>query len=131
MLDAKSLGEIHKLFESSVSDYWLTHYHFKKESAKRKKSFGRELINSIIINAICPMLFAYSRRKSESTYQDMAIRLLEESKAENNSIVRQFTNIGITPNSAAQSQALLQLKRKYCESKKCLNCKIGNQLLKG
>ena len=77
------------------------------------------------------MLFAYSRRKSESTYQDMAIRLLEESKAENNSIVRQFTNIGITPNSAAQSQALLQLKRKYCESKKCLNCKIGNQLLKG
>ena len=77
------------------------------------------------------MLFAYSRRKSESTYQDMAIRLLEECKAENNSIVRQFTNIGITPNSAAQSQALLQLKRKYCESKKCLNCNIGNQLLKG
>jgi hypothetical protein len=68
VLDAKSLGEMHKLFESSVSDYWLTHYHFKKESAKRKKSFGRELINSIIINAICPMLFAYSRRKSESTY---------------------------------------------------------------
>lgn len=131
VLDAKSLGEMHKLFESSVSDYWLTHYHFKKESAKRKKSFGRELINSIIINAICPMLFAYSRRKSESTYQDMAIRLLEECKAENNSIVRQFTNIGITPNSAAQSQALLQLKRKYCESKKCLNCNIGNQLLKG
>jgi hypothetical protein len=77
------------------------------------------------------MLFAYSRRKLESIYQDMAIRFLEECKAENNSIVREFTSIRIKANSAAQSQALLQLKRKYCESKKCLNCNIGNQLLKG
>ena len=44
----------------------------------------------------------------------MEIRLLEEYKSKNNSIVRQFTNIFIAPNSAAHFQALLQLKRKYC-----------------
>ncbi len=131
VLEAQTLDEIRRLFKSSVSEYWLTHYHFNKESVRRKKTFGKEVINSIVINAICPMLFAYSKRKSALTFQDLAIQYLEECKAENNYVIRQYSSISISPKSAAQSQALLQLKRKYCESKKCLNCNIGNQLLKG
>jgi hypothetical protein len=32
--------------------------------------------------------------------------------------------------SAFESQALLQLKNKYCEQKKCLNCQIGVKLVR-
>lgn len=129
VLETKSVQEIQKLFKSEVNGYWLSHYCFNKESVKRTKSFGKDLINSIIINAICPMLFAYSKRKLLPNFQDLAIQLLEECKSENNSIIKQYSKIGITSKSAAQSQALLQLRAKYCETKKCLNCNIGNQLL--
>ena len=75
------------------------------------------------------MLFAYSKRKLLPNFQDLAIQLLEECKSENNSIIKQYSKIGITSKSATQSQALLQLRAKNCEAKKCLNCNIGNQLL--
>jgi len=48
------------------------------------------------------------------TNKNIKISIFEEYKSKNNSIVRQFTNIFIAPNSAAHFQALLQLKRKYC-----------------
>ena len=130
VLEAKSIKEIHQLFKCTVSHYWLTHYQLNKVSTTRSKSFGTELINSIIINAICPMLFSYSKRKTAINFQDLAIHFLESCKSENNSIIRQYSKIGISAQTAAQSQALLQLRRKYCEAKNCLNCNIGNQLLK-
>lgn len=61
VLETKSIQDLNKLFKSEVNGYWLSHYRFNKESVKRTKSFGIDLINSIIINAICPMLFAYSK----------------------------------------------------------------------
>lgn len=76
------------------------------------------------------MLFAYSKRKSAINFQDLAIHFLESCKSENNSVIRQYSKIGISAQTAAKSQALLQLRRKYCEAKNCLNCNIGNQLLK-
>lgn len=130
VLEAKSIKEIHQLFKCTVSHYWLTHYQLNKVSTTRTNSFGTELINSIIINAICPMLFAYSKRKSAINFQDLAIHFLESCKSENNSVIRQYSKIGISAQTAAKSQALLQLRRKYREAKNCLNCNIGNQLLK-
>lgn len=130
VLEAKSINQLKKIFESSVDGYWLTHYHFKKESNSRKKSIGKSLIDSIIINTICPLLFVYSQQKSLPLFQERAVFFLEQIEAENNSIIKKFSEIGISVNNAAQSQALIQLKGNYCESKKCLNCNIGNVLIK-
>jgi hypothetical protein len=33
-------------------------------------------------------------------------------------------------NTAFESQALLELKNNYCDYKKCLQCGIGNKILK-
>ena len=57
------------------------------------------------------------------------MRFLEEIQAEKNNVVEGFRNIGLDVCNAAHSQALLQLKRNYCEAKKCLNCNIGNDLI--
>ena len=59
VLEAKDIKEIEKLFEVQISDYWLTHYVFDKESKKRKKSLGKATIQLIIINTIKRL--AYSR----------------------------------------------------------------------
>ena len=84
---------------------------------------------SIIINIICPLLFVYSKRKGQPTYQERAIRFLEEISAEKNTITKKFEEIGVKANNAMQSQGLIQLKTKYCDAKKGLNCNIGSKLL--
>lgn len=58
-------------------------------------------------------------------FQQKALNILGELSAENNVIMRKFKQRCITPDSAVQSQALLQLKESYCDVKKCLNCSVG------
>ena len=41
-----------------------------------------------------------------------------------------MSSIGILAENAFQSQSLLQLKKEYCDAKKCLQCAIGTFLLK-
>ena len=55
--------------------------------------------------------------------------VLESLRPENNAIVQQFTFAGIACRDALTSQALIELRRQYCEARKCLYCKIGHRLL--
>ena len=55
---------------------------------------------------------------------------LEELKAENNYITRMWEQCGMKTSNAADSQALIQLKKEYCDKKKCLYCRIGYEYLK-
>ena len=50
-------------------------------------------------------------------------------KPENNSIIQSFKQIGAQIKDAVDSQAYLELKKHYCDSKKCLNCRIGNKII--
>ena len=68
-------------------------------------------------------------RKAELFFQ--GIRLLEELPAENNYILRQWKECGLEVSSAADSQALIQLKRQYCDRTDCLRCRFGYEYLKG
>ena len=102
---------------------------FQKKVSTKEKKLGQQIIDSIIINSICPLLVIYSKRKNLLEYQDKAIRFLEDTAAEYNSITKRFSEFGLEISSAFHSQALIQLKSKYCYIKNCLNCNIGNVLL--
>jgi hypothetical protein len=56
---------------------------------------------------------------------------LEELPAENNYILRQWQDCGLQVGTAADSQALIQLKRQYCDRIDCLRCRFGYEYLKG
>jgi len=58
------------------------------------------------------------------------MRWLEELPTERNNIIQKFQDIGINAWHAAHSQGLLHIKRKYCDSKQCLRCGIGLELLR-
>ncbi len=45
-------------------------------------------------------------------------------------ITKGFENLDFSNKSAFDSQALIQLKNEYCNKKFCLQCAIGNALLK-
>jgi len=131
MLAAADVVELENMFELKLSNYWLTHYVFDKESKRSPKQLGKSTIHLFIINTIAPFLFLYGKHRSEAHFQDRALALLEAVPAEKNRIIRQWQALGLAPNSAYQTQALLQLKNQYCDQKRCLDCAIGNAILKG
>lgn len=116
-------------FHISPSDYWQTHYYLGKSSAKKQKYIGERSLDNILINTVAPILFAYGIKNNLEEYTDKAIKLLSCVNAEQNSITRLFKSAGIATQSAYQSQALIQLKREYCEKRKCLFCRIGYRFL--
>jgi hypothetical protein len=93
------------------------------------KGLGMMSRQSIVINAYIPLLYAYGVLRAEPQMREKAIRWLSETPSENNRIIRGWRDIGMTPRSAADTQALLELRKNYCLEKKCLDCSIGRHLL--
>jgi hypothetical protein len=118
------------LFISETPEYWLTHYHFEKTSSKKPKNLGMSALQLLVINSVVPLFFAYGKKKNLENYTEKAIRLLESIPAERNSIITLFARSGIKIQNAGDTQALIQLKREYCEQKKCMYCRIGYKLLR-
>jgi hypothetical protein len=123
------VDELKKLLSVTASSYWDVHYTFGKTSAKRIKKLGDAAINTLLINTIIPFLFVYGKVKDIQAYKDRAINFLEHIKAEQNHIITRWKELGLVPENALQSQALLQLKNVYCNQKRCLDCQIGNQII--
>ena len=130
VLSAETIKEIEQLFKINVSDYWLVHYNFLEKSIERNKSLGKTFVHTLIINVIVPMLFIYGKLQGKEAYCEKSIRLLEELPAEKNSIISTWKEIGIKTDNAADTQGLLQLKKKYCDAKNCLECSIGYAVLR-
>lgn len=130
ILETESLKQLHEQLNSSVSDYWKKHYIMEKPSRLRNKTLGKSAVDNLIINTIVPFLFVYGKFKKQEKYVDRALLFLEKTAPEKNQIIQQFNALGITSNNAFRTQALIQLKNKHCSTKGCLNCAIGNNLLK-
>ncbi len=124
------LVDVKKLLSVTANDYWHYHYSFDEPTAFREKNLGSQMINSIIINTIAPILFAYGFHHNENIYKERALQWLEQSTSEKNNITKGFTQLGIEIKNAFDTQALIRLKNEYCDQKRCLECAVGNKLLK-
>lgn len=128
--EANSANEIKKWFDITANDYWHYHYRFDDSSSFRKKKLGASMADNVMINTIVPMLFAYGSYHNQEKYKQKALRWLEETSAENNTISKGFQKLRIENKNAFDSQALLELKNEYCDKKRCLDCSVGNAILK-
>jgi len=128
--EASSAGEIKKIFEVTANDYWHYHYRFKESSVFKQKKVGSSMSENIIINTVAPVLFSYGSYYKDASYKEKAIRYLEELPAENNLLTNGFKELGIENKTAMDSQALIELKNEYCNKKRCLECSIGNAILR-
>lgn len=119
------------LYHCGVSEYWKNHYTFGNPSKSTEKVIGKETINTLIINTIIPFMFIYGGQKNDAALCEKAVRLLELLPSEINRLTRTWTEHGIHPRNAAESQALIQLSTGYCEIKRCIECQIGHLVLRG
>ncbi len=130
IIEAETFEDLNKLMNVDVSEYWKTHFMLDKESVLKTKHFGNDGINNIIINTVVPFLFVYGKQKDNEKFVERALKFLEQTKGENNSIINKWKSLGLSVETAYSTQALLQLKNEYCDNKKCLSCSVGNYLLK-
>ena len=130
LLDCETIDELRQLLQTHVTPYWETHYTFGSESVKAPKSLSAASQNLLLINTAIPMLFAVGRHRQKEAYCDRAFDFLEQLRAEQNHIVRMWRECGLDVQTAGDSQALIQLKREYCDRKDCLRCRFGYEYLK-
>jgi hypothetical protein len=130
LLEATALKDVYELFDVTANDYW--NYHFKPgvPADFLEKHIGKQTVDILIINAIAPLLFAYGKGHGEERQVDKAMNWLQQIAAEKNHITQVFKLAGVAPKSAAQSQAMLHLKEEYCNALRCLECAVGNAILK-
>ncbi|MDX9942492.1 MAG: DUF2851 family protein [Bacteroidales bacterium] len=131
LLETRKPDDIQRQLRVKASPYWDEHYVFDRKTAPREKPLGKDAINNIIINSLAPVLFIYGRQNMRQVLCDKAIDLLQTTPAENNEIIRKWNSIGVRAQHAADSQALIECKKYYCNPKHCLHCPIGHLILKG
>lgn len=129
IIEATDEKALRALFEVNLTGYWATHLNFDKPLTQPLPALSNRSIDIVLINTVAPLLYARGELTDDYGMTEKAVALLESLKPENNSIVANFTYAGIPCDDALTSQALIELKRNYCESRKCIYCKIGHWLL--
>lgn len=125
-----SLSVAKQMFTVTANDFWHYHYNFTESAVYKPKNLGDQMIDNIIINTVVPLLFAYGRLHKEDEYSERALQWLREIASEKNTITFGFSQLSISNKNAFDSQALKELKTNYCDQRRCLDCAVGNALLK-
>ncbi|MFT4575590.1 MAG: hypothetical protein ACI9SI_000500 [Polaribacter sp.] len=129
LMNFTKLEEFYALFNVSLNEFWQTHYTFKKTAHKKVKKVTKSFVDLLLINTIIPLKFKYLKSLNTNIDEEF-LSFLKNIKAEKNAIVSKFSELKIKADNAYDSQALLELKNNYCAKKRCLQCAIGNSLLR-
>jgi len=124
-----AVTELRLLFKITASEYWDTHFNFGVSSKKYPKKLSPAFIELLCINTVIPLLYCYGMY-SGSDVSEKVMSMATLLSAEKNTLTAKFEKIGHSAGSALESQGLLQLHKKYCLQSKCLQCEIGNTVLK-
>ncbi len=127
---AENVQELYPLFDVTANDFWHYHYTFNEITSFKKKKLGRQMAVNIILNTVIPMLYAYGWYNNDEEFKDKALHWAGNLPAEKNHITTRFEALQVENKTAFDSQALIQLKNKYCNEKRCLHCVVGNKILK-
>lgn len=126
-----NLSEIEKLFNWRLDGYWLKHIAFDYEGGSGGAVLGKGSVNLLAINFAAPMIYSMAKAQGEYERGEEALNIWETLPEESNRYITNWKSKGMECRSAARSQALLQLRKEYCDRSRCLDCRIGNWLLRG
>ena len=128
VLEAKTLHDFYELFNVSATSYWDTHYVFDKENKKMAKRVSKSFVDLLLLNTVVPFLYVYHKQK-RSDFSDELFAIIRGLKSEKNIIISNFKKLGFEIEDALDSQAMLELKKSYCNKGQCLNCLIGRSIV--
>lgn len=130
-LECSSWKDAAQLLDVTAPAFWNYHYQLEDPSPGQAKNLGEETIRNLIINAVVPMLYAYGQQKQLPGFRQLATKWWAAMPAETNQLVQEWQRLGMAVSSAGEGQACIELTGQYCRRKKCLQCRIGQQIVHG
>lgn len=128
--DARTIDDMRGLFNVELTGFWTNNYTFAgKGGGCTPRALSRASIDTLIINVAIPLLHARATSRGDLDGMSRCAELLEQLGSEENSIMRLFAEAGVESTDAFTSQALIELRREYCEKKKCIYCRFGHRML--
>lgn len=127
---AENPDALREIFDIELSQYWQTHSDFDREMLMEGKALGFGSIDLLLINLAAPILYAHAVYHGEPEKGDAALEIWRGLPGERNTFIRQWKQYGIDCNDAMRSQALLQLRKEYCDVNRCLECRLGHWMLR-
>ncbi|MCS7018106.1 MAG: DUF2851 family protein [Cytophagales bacterium] len=113
------------------SDYWQHHYLPEKPSERRLGGLGRESALTLLINTVFPLLAAYAQREGGEDCMERAVQLMAQLPPEDNAVTRRWQPLPLRLQTAADTQAAIELYNEFCCPRRCLQCGIGTYLVRG
>lgn len=129
VVEANDISQLVELFEVTASEYWNDHFVFGKKSRTSIKNTGNQAVCIFLINAVIPVIFVYGKSRDDNSICERALSFMEGLPSEENIILEEWKEAGITAESSFYSQALIQLRNEYCKKRRCLDCRIGGRLV--
>lgn len=129
--EVTDIGSFKQLFSFQISSYWQYHYHFGKQTAKRQsRELSSTILDLLAINFLVPLWYAYGQFVDQLEWQEKCFDLLQQIAPEKNGIIQKFTTHQWIAENAFDTQGMIGLHNNYCLKKRCLDCKIGQNLLR-
>lgn len=126
----RDMDRLNDLFDWQVSEYWLRNNNFGVPGSRLAQSLSGAHRRLLLINFAAPMLYAYGSSHGYPDLAEYGLELWLRLAPENNTYIRQWVHAGLPCRNAAESQALIQLRREYCDRNRCLECRFGYALLR-
>lgn len=129
--ECDTLDELKRVLQTPLTGYWSNRTHFGGTTTTGKpETISTKHLHLLIINTIVPILYSYGKHRKDTALCNKAEDHLHLLPPEDNGIIRGWAKMGLHANCAADSQALIQLKKEYCNKKRCLDCQFAYRHLK-
>ena len=129
ILEADDEKQLRALFNVTLTGFWADHYTLDGKPQRPMPALSNSSVDIVLINTVATLLYCHGESTGNESECNRAMTLLESIDSERNRIVSQFRDAGIGCDNALRSQALIELKRNYCEARKCIYCKFGHAML--
>lgn len=130
---SSNLDRLLPFFDRELRGYWAEHSAFGQEEATlrpRGVRLGKAKSILLAVNVAVPVLYAHALHHGDYELRERAADLLASLPPENNSVIGEWRRNGLDPADSMESQALMQLRREYCDAFRCRDCRFAYHHLK-
>lgn len=127
---------LESLFLADADGYWQHHYRFGTAAKKTVKSLvGKTRAAEIVLNTLLPVLYSDHQKQGDVSLQQKIIDLYAAypkglTSDLSNSVMNELFTDAYEVKSAMIEQGLIELRKAYCQSFRCLDCAIGKAIFR-
>lgn len=131
LLDAKGdIEELRSFFSWEAPRYWTLHSDFGMTgTTSYPRKLSKASVDLLLINFAAPFYYAYGALQGNPDIGEWGVNIQNALPAEKNSIISQWEASSLKARDAFQSQALIHLRKEYCDRSRCLDCRFGHRVL--